>query len=170
MLFNLALAVFPLLVLAAAVSDALTYRIPNLLTAAIVVAFPLAALLFGMPMSLVMWHLLAGAGVLVVGFGLFAAGFIGGGDAKLMAAAALWIGTAALAPFIVYTALAGGALAVAYFVWNVVQTHIDITSRASEASFVKRLAACKADLPYGVAIGVGAFAVYPHSWWFASLH
>ncbi len=170
MLFKVALAVFPLLVLAAAISDALTYRIPNLVTAAIVVAFPLAALLFGMSLSLVMWHVIAGLGVLVVGFGLFASGFIGGGDAKLMAAAALWIGTAALGPFVVYTALAGGALAVGYFAWNVIQTHIDITSRASEASFVKRLAACKADLPYGVAIGVGAFAVYPHSWWFASLH
>ena len=49
--------------------------------------------------------------MLVVGAAMFALGWIGGGDAKLLASAALWVGLRGLAPFAIYTALAGGLLA-----------------------------------------------------------
>jgi prepilin peptidase CpaA len=57
--------------------------------------------------------LAAGAGVLAGGTALFAAGLVGGGDVKLAAAVAVWVGTGALSEFLVVTTLAGGLLALA---------------------------------------------------------
>lgn len=170
MIWKMALAIFPLLAVTAAVSDITSFRIPNWLTAAIAICFAIIALAAGMPKDVLLWHLLAGGVALLVGFVFFLPGFIGGGDAKLIAVCSLWIGWDQLAPFIVYTAFAGGALAAAYLVWNMLRTHIEITSRSPENSLVKKLAAFKHDLPYGAAIAVGACAIYPHTWWLASLH
>ena len=103
-----ALVAFISLMLAAAVSDIRFYRIPNWLSASVATLFLAAALIFTMPFALIGWHLLAGTAVLLVGFCLFAANIIGGGDAKLLAAAALWAGWTELPSLLFYTALAGG--------------------------------------------------------------
>ena len=55
-------------------------------------------------------HVGAGAAVLVVGFGCFAMGWVGGGDAKVAAAAALWFGFGHLLNYLLYASLFGGAL------------------------------------------------------------
>ena len=54
-------------------------------------------------------HLLIGFGALAVGIGMFALRWIGGGDAKLFAAAALWLGAPAALSYVVMTGMAGGA-------------------------------------------------------------
>ena len=53
-------------------------------------------------------HVGAGALMLLVGFGLFAFGWFGGGDAKLMAAVGLWVGFDACPSISLSVALAGG--------------------------------------------------------------
>ena len=53
----------------------------------------------------------AGAVMLIAGFALFAAGIFGGGDAKLLAASALWFGWPGIARYIFVVALLGGLLA-----------------------------------------------------------
>ena len=58
-------------------------------------------------------HVGAGAVVLVVAFGFFARGWIGGGDAKLAAATALWLGFDHLLAYLVYASLFGGVLTLA---------------------------------------------------------
>ena len=162
-------AVFVLLMGAAAISDLRAFRIPNALVLAIAVLFVLAAPAAGMPWQVTVWHLLAGALLFALGYALFSFGVIGGGDAKLAAAAALWVGWAALPHFLLYTALAGGCLAIAMLVWELIRMHVELTATDPESSFFKRIISLRPDLPYGVAIAVGACAALTRTWWASSL-
>src|SRR5690554_616454 len=83
---------FPLAMAYAAVSDLLTMTIANRIVVALVAAFVLAAPAIGMGLHDFAWHWVAGLAVLAASFACFAAGWIGGGDAKLASAAALWLG------------------------------------------------------------------------------
>jgi prepilin peptidase CpaA len=165
MIANLSLTLFVGLLIAAALSDIFTYRIPNWLTALIAAAFPVAAFASGMPVEHALWSVLATGLMLLLGFALFAAGLFGGGDAKLMAAATLWLGWDHGLPFLVYTGLAGGALAIAYLAWSLVQSHIEIAGRGENVPLMRRLLALKPDLPYGVALAAGACTTLPFTWW-----
>src|SRR4051812_9274134 len=97
----LLLGLLPALLVASAFYDLTSFTIPNALPAAMLVLFVLlllAMVLNGHPVSWSeMWlHLLAGGCALAIGMALFAAGWVGGGDAKLFAAACLWLGWDAL--------------------------------------------------------------------------
>ena len=94
------LIVFPALMIGAAVSDLFTMTIPNRLAIGLTVAFFVFALALHMPSAAIGMHVLAGIAVLTVTFGLFAFGWIGGGDAKLAAATALWMGWENLADYL----------------------------------------------------------------------
>ena len=63
-------------------------------------------------MSALGWAAATGLGALVAGMAMFALGWIGGGDAKLFTACALWLGLTSTPVFLLITALAGGLLAV----------------------------------------------------------
>lgn len=159
------LVLFPTLVLAAAIGDVLTMRIPNWLNAATAISVVPMAVLAGMPLDVAQWHLLAGLVMLLFGFGLFSRGYIGGGDAKLMAAAALWVGWSALLPFVLVTTLAGGALAIIYKLWQLVRTeHV-----VRDFAWLRKAIRADLELPYGIAIAVGALWVYSKTWWMEAL-
>ena len=152
----LAVYVFPLVM--AGVSDLRSLRIPNWLTGAFALAFPLTALLFGG--GAVDWvsHIAAGAAVFVGAAILFALRLMGGGDVKLMAAVALWIGLGALLPFLLLTAVIGGGLAALVLLLRapVVQ--------AALARVVPKLAeiVCrKMPVPYGVPIAIAGILMLP---------
>jgi prepilin peptidase CpaA len=157
----LAASLLPLLMMIAGIGDFLTYKIPNWLTGLIAVSFIPMALLTAMPLETVALHVAAGVGLLIVGFGLFAGGLVGGGDAKLMAAAGLWFGWPASMFFLAYTALAGGVLAIAVALWAA--TQVDQEMRGH--SWIARWRGIKPDVPYGVALAVGAILAMPNSWW-----
>lgn len=163
------IAVFVLLMGAAAISDLLAFRIPNGLVLGIALLFLLAAPAAGMPWQVTFWHLLAGVLLFALGYALFSFGLIGGGDAKLVAAAALWLGWTALPHFLLYTALAGGILAIAMLVWEVIRMHVELTASNPESSIFKRIISLRPDLPYGVAIALGACAALTRTWWASSL-
>ena len=82
------LMLFPALMAFAAASDLLTMTISNRISLALVAGFLALALLGGMGLYDFALHVAAGATVLVVAFGCFAMGWVGGGDAKVAAAAA----------------------------------------------------------------------------------
>ena len=87
------LLVFPALMAYAAASDLFTMTIPNRALAAPGGGLRgLRARSAGHAGARILLHLAAGAAVLAVAFALFAFGWIGGGDAKLAAATALWLG------------------------------------------------------------------------------
>jgi prepilin peptidase CpaA len=158
---TIVLGLFAALVIGAAVRDLASFTIPNWISIALAAAFAPAALLVGVPLPEIGVGLAVGAGMLVVGAGMFALGWIGGGDAKLMAAAALWVGLRGLAPFAIYTALAGGLLALALVALRSAWLR---PLAAAGPGWTQRLATPGEAAPYGVAIAVGAlaaFAVHP---------
>ena len=106
MIHTLSIALLPILMITAAISDLASFRIPNWLTLATAALFFPMAWLTGMPLAEFGWHLLAGLILFAAGFLLFSFGLFGGGDAKLMAAAGLWFGTSQTLPFLVATVLA----------------------------------------------------------------
>ncbi|MGH7248073.1 MAG: A24 family peptidase, partial [Pseudomonadota bacterium] len=105
-----ALAVYVIALVMAGVSDFRTLRIPNWLTGALALAFPIAALVAGQPVD---WlsHVGASVAVFTVAAVLFAFRLMGGGDVKLLAATALWVGLGQLLPFLVLVAFVGGVFA-----------------------------------------------------------
>jgi len=155
----------PAMVVLAGIGDFFTMRIPNWLNVVIALSVFPVAWLAGMPFEVFQWHLAAGTVVLVMGFGLFAAGVIGGGDAKLLAAVALWMGWPQVVTFLVFTALAGGAIAILMKAWQVVRVEHEVKG----ATWLKQVLRAKLDLPYGVAIAAGCVVAYPHTWWMQSL-
>jgi prepilin peptidase CpaA len=154
---TIVLGLFAALVIGAAVRDLASFTIPNWISIALAAAFAPAALLVGVPLPEIGVGLAVGAGMLVVGAGMFALGWIGGGDAKLMAAAALWVGLRGLAPFAIYTALAGGLLALALVALRSAWLR---PLAAAGPGWTQRLATPGEAAPYGVAIAVGALAAF----------
>lgn len=152
------LTLFPVLVIIAALTDITSFTIPNRISAILVVAFVPAALALARPFGEMGVDAAVCFVALLAGMGMFAAGWIGGGDAKLLAAAALWLGLPAMPMFLIVTALAGGALAMllmnARSPW--VQPYL-----SGAPAWLTRLATPGADVPYGVAIATGALAAFP---------
>ena len=155
----LTVLVLPALVIAAALSDLTTYTISNRLTAATALAFLPAALLCGLPLPVLGLSLLIGLGALVAGIAMFAAGWIGGGDAKLFAACALWMGMSGLTNFLGWTAVAGGGLAVLLLILR----RQPMLASLPKPAWAGRLIRPGENVPYGVAIAVGALAAFPAS-------
>src|SRR5258708_17990206 len=106
------LALFPAMMAFAASSDFLTLTISNRVSLSRVGGFVALAAIGGVSEADVLSHLAAGCVVLVAAFSLFARGIIGGGDDKLAAATALWLGFDHLLPYLLYASLLGGALSV----------------------------------------------------------
>jgi prepilin peptidase CpaA len=152
--------VFPALVITAACKDAASYTIPNWISLALVAAFPPAALAMGLPLGVIGVHAGVGAAALVLGMVMFALAWIGGGDAKLFAAAALWLGWPAGLSYGVYTAIAGGTLAMGLIA---LRTSWFRPYVIAGPAWVSRLAEPDEAVPYGLAIAVGALAAFPLS-------
>ncbi|WP_374472521.1 prepilin peptidase [Phenylobacterium sp.] len=93
----------------AGVSDLRRYRIPNRACGLVAGSYLLAAA--GLPLGTWLAGAAAGFALLLVGVALFSRGWVGGGDVKLAAAAALWAGPGLLSNFAVVTAVSGAALA-----------------------------------------------------------
>ena len=103
--------VFPLCLAIAALSDMFTMTIPNRVPAILLASFVIIAPLAGLGLGEVAMHLMAGLLVFCVCFALFAFNVMGGGDAKLLTASAVWFGfNVSLFGFMIYVALFGGIL------------------------------------------------------------
>lgn len=158
-LFQFALLlVFPALAILAALKDVTSYTIPNWISLTLLVAFGPVALISGAGLATIGLCLAVGIGLLLLGMGMFAAGWVGGGDAKLLAVCGLWLGWPAVLPFMLVTALAGGALTLV--VLNLRSGWL-APIVAGGPAWVRKLGAEGGDIPYGVAIAIGALATFP---------
>ena len=167
-LVQIALAsAFPILVIVAALTDLTRYAIPNWIPLLLLAVFAGLAATSGLPWNGLSIHLLVGAAALVAGMGLFALGWIGGGDAKRMAAACLWLGWPATQAFLLDTALAGGAFA---FLLLLARGQIVRAFVPAQSGWVARLVTPGEPAPYGVAIAIGALAAFPASELLSFLH
>ena len=88
---------------------------------------------------------------------LFSAGLFGGGDAKLLAAASLWVGYEALPAYIEMTAICGGILALALLAFR----RIELPEPVRQHQWIARLHDRKAGMPYGIALAAAALWIYP---------
>ena len=104
--------VFSGLFLTAALIDGRTYRIPNWVSLALVALFAVAVALSGKTIVDYWPNLALGAGMMVIGYGLYAATGMGAGDAKLAAAAVMWAGLGGLYAWVFALAMSMAALAV----------------------------------------------------------
>ena len=153
----LVLMVFPFMMCIGAVMDFLTMTIPNKISLIIIAAFAVAAASVGLPLEALAMHLGTGVMMLLVGMALFAVGGFGGGDAKLLAAASLWIGFDQLVPFLALTGIFGGVLAVAILFYRTAPIPL------SDSPWAIMLHEKKTGIPYGIAITAGALTVYPET-------
>ena len=158
------LFVFPFAMAFAAATDLLTMRIPNRLTLGLCAAFLLIAPVAGLSWQDILSHLAAGSCMLLAGILLFSLGWVGGGDAKLLAAASLWLGFEPLVPFLGYVAIFGGALAIAILAYRSMPA-----GALPLPGWAARLHHKGEGMPYGVAIAAGALAIYPSTGWSAAL-
>lgn len=159
------LFLFPALMAFAAFSDLFTMTISNRISMLLIAGFFVMALLIGMNGADILSHMGAGAAVLVVTFTFFACGWIGGGDAKLAAATALWLGFDPLMSYLIYASLFGGVLTLAIMRYRVMQ----LPAMLQGQDWAARLHRADAGVPYGIALAAAALAVYPHTIWMRPL-
>lgn len=158
------LLVFPIAMVFAGAMDLLTMTIPNRISVALVGAFLVAAPLAGLSLEAFLWHVGIGAAVLAAGIFLFAMGWIGGGDAKLLAAASLWIGFDNFLMYMAQVAVLGGILALAILVYR----RMPVAALPLPA-WALRLHKSGGGIPYGLAIAGAALKLYPQTALFAAL-
>ena len=175
-----------ILLVAAAASDITRYRIPNAIVYAIVAAFAVGAA-FNFAWPAIVWPVLAGVAMFLLGALLFAFGLFGGGDVKLVAAMALWTGFADLPRFLLIMGAAGGLLGLVLLLKRLRQRPapagaLPAPAEPSEAAVAMAPASAvpaseaptseaprptrKSHIPYGVGIaiaGLDFFLVSQHS-------
>jgi len=144
--------------LAASWIDMTSMTIPNWISLVLVAGF-----LILIPFAWQGWavfgtHILIGLLCFALGVGMFALGWMGGGDAKLFAATSLWWVWSDLWIYLVYTAVAGGVLAIIlvvgrkYFPVSILKT-----------AWLHRLFKDEKKMPYGLALAFGALMTLPKS-------
>jgi prepilin peptidase CpaA len=157
----LGLVLFPAMMAFAASSDLLTMTISNRVSLTLIGGFFLFALVIGMSGNTMLWHIGAGCMVLAIAFGCFAMRWIGGGDAKLAAATALWFGFDHLLPYLFYASLFGGALTLLLLSFRT----LPLPPYLAAQQWVQRLHDKKGGVPYGIALAAAALLVYPDTLW-----
>lgn len=161
-----------------AIIDIKSRRLPNWLTASVVLLYLPYVMLAPTPVD--WFNALSVAGVsFIVGFTLFAFNFMGGGDVKLISGLALWAGLDLIALFLLVTGLAGGLLSICTLLYRRLVNHpvivtfwpflaVAIENRFGLAIPEWKLAGAtgsvnsdsnEGSLPYGVAIAAGGFVV-----------
>src|SRR5690242_11393158 len=129
------LLVFVFAMLSAAVSDLTTYKIRNNLVLALLLAYLLFAPVVGISSHEIVRSLAVAGVVLLVCFALFAAGLIGGGDAKLATVTTLWLGADNAVAFFLLLSLLGGVLAAVVYACR----RWPLPERLTKTSWIARL-------------------------------
>ncbi len=154
-----ALLIFPLCMSIAAISDLLTMTIPNRVSLALAMAFVILTPFLGLSLGEIGFHFISAGVVFFACFVLFALNVMGGGDAKLLAAATLWFGfDSSLIEFLIYVAFIGGMLTVLIVL---VRSQADVIL-AIGLPLPNSLVIAK-KIPYGIAIAIGGIMAFPSS-------
>lgn len=155
------LLLFPAMMAFAASSDLFSMTISNRVSLILVGGFFALAFWSGMSTDDVLSHVGAAFCVLAVTFTFFARGWIGGGDAKLAAATALWLGFDHLMAYLLYASIFGGILTLAIIRFRIMPLPEWLTSH----EWVKRLHRLDGGVPYGIALAAAALMIYPETTW-----
>lgn len=162
MLLELAvLCVFPWAMAFGGAMDFFSMTIPNRVSIVMVAGFVVLAPFLGIGYYAFTGHVLAGLMMLALGAFLFYRGIIGGGDAKLFAAGALWVGFEHLLLFMLYAALAGGVLTLIIVAYR----YFTLPDWMSRQAWATRLHDPAGGVPYGIALAAGGMLTYPLMTW-----
>jgi prepilin peptidase CpaA len=156
---------FPAAMAFAGAMDLFTMTIPNRVTVGLLFAFIIAAIFAPLGWTALVNHVCAGLLMLGLGIFMFSRGWFGGGDAKLLAAAALWFGFDGLLQYLVLTSIAGGILVLAIVSYR----NMTLPLWMYGEGWAMRLHQKAGGVPYGVALAVAGLWLYPSTPWFASL-
>ena len=150
---------YPAVLIVAAFGDILSLRIPNWLSLTLVVWFVVFGVFAGLTMGVMALRLGLGAAVFLSGFVIYNFGLIGGGDVKLIAGSAIWVGWPDLGIFLLLVAICGGGLAGVVLIIR--KMHVPVPVWISEKQWYVRLTAEGEGIPYGVAICIAGLLTFP---------
>jgi prepilin peptidase CpaA len=157
--FVLIMMVLPALLIAAGVWDLASFTIPNGIQIALIAGFAVFVFATHMSSGTFGGHLLAGFLGLVIGFSLFALGYVGGGDAKLFACVCLWFGMHDLLLYALVASIFGGVLTLMLLTMR----QLPLPAVLSGQGWLLRLHDARQGIPYGVALASGAFCILPQA-------
>jgi prepilin peptidase CpaA len=149
----------------AAASDLLTMTIANRVCLVLVAGFAILAVFSGVSSSELLSHIGAGAAVLAGAFICFACHWVGGGDGKLAAATALWLGFGHLLAYLVYASMLGGVLTLTIVLFR----SRPLPALLAGREWAERLHRDDAGVPYGIALAAAALIVYPQTEWMTAV-
>lgn len=154
------LCAFSLIMLWAAQSDLAQLKIPNIIPTLLVVTFLVSTVLLRVPYDVMFIHIGVGCLLFTVGFFLFLTGKFGGGDAKLLAAGALWFGWGVpLIYYLYFIVIVGGGLSILLLVFR----HFPLPLFLAKQDWAAELYHKNNGVPYAVPIALGSLWAYPHS-------
>jgi prepilin peptidase CpaA len=145
----------------AGIMDLATMKIRNELVLFLLAIYAALAPLAGFGAVEIGWNAAFAAGVLVCMFMFFSFGWIGGGDAKLAAVVALWIGAEHTVTYMLYTAIFGGVLTLALLQFR----SITLPVTYHRVPWIAQLHSTNSGVPYGVAIASAALFIFPSTPW-----
>jgi prepilin peptidase CpaA len=154
-----ALVFFPTLMALSASMDLLTYTIPNRLCAGIAFGYLGFAVLLGVPVADILLNISCALVILTIAFLMFSVGWVGGGDAKLAAATAAWLGWTAIFDYGLAAALFGGFLTLVILLAR----KAPLPPICASADWLTRLHDAKSGIPYGIALAAAGLMQYPNS-------
>ena len=160
-----AMFIFVFTMIYAGVTDLTTYKIRNRLVLLFLLAYAVLVPFAGFNAYEIEWSAAAAAAVLLFAFVFFALGWIGGGDAKLAAVTALWLGADHTPAYILCTMLLGAVFTLAILRFRVLTLPASLQGR----SWITRLHARGGDIPYGVALASAALVVFPQTRWMTAM-
>jgi len=161
----LMLMTFPAAMAFAAANDLFTMKIPNRISLALIGGFVAIALMTRMPLEMLGLHVVIALAVLIATFTLFWLNMLGGGDAKLMAAGALWMGPDHIIEFVAYVTIFGGILAVAMLGYR----NFLPANALPLPAWARRLHRTGEGIPYGIAIAAAGLMLFPATAFFRAL-
>jgi prepilin peptidase CpaA len=150
---------FPGLMVLSASMDFRTMTIPNPIPAALTLGYFVLAAAGCLPPQAILYDVSCGLVILAIVFAMFSLRWIGGGDAKLAAATALWMGWGSIFDYGVAASLCGGVLTLGLLIARAKP----LPTILAQLPGVARLHDRESGVPYGIALAVAGLVEYPHT-------
>lgn len=145
----------------AGLDDLRRMRIENRLVLVLLAGYVVLAPLSGFTLADLARSAAAASVVLLLGFLLFAAGWIGGGDAKLAAVTALWLGAEHVLEYIFLLSLLGAVLTLGILLFRAAR----LPRSWADTAFVQKLHSRHSGIPYGIALSLAGLWVFTQTPW-----
>lgn len=158
----LATVLFASVLVAAAVSDVLTFTIPNRLILPLLAGYAVLAPLAGLDLREMLISLGVAAMVFFATVAAFALGWMGAGDSKLLTVVALWLGPQMTVQFLILTMALGGVVALMLLTLRAIPAGV----LRGSGGWLTRLQGAETGVPYGLPIGLAGLTLLPQSGWF----